>query len=281
MTERDIYDPSFIVALFDEMSKTYGVVNYVSSLGFCERWRRRAVDGIRIAPDAHVVEMMSGSGECWRFFERRLGSRGRLVCLDVSNEMCRRARENRDRFRKLDIEIMQVDALASGLPDGCADHVVACFGLKTFSGAQLEQLAREVTRLLKPKGSFSFVEIAVPPARWFRALYLFYVCRVIPLIGRCFLGNPENYRMLGVYTRRFGSGEAVHSVFEAQGFEVRSEALFFGCARRVIGSRDALPELPRRSVRPKALGVARLTLLMLWVSLFAVYSGRGRLHANQ
>ena len=71
MTERDIYDPSFIVALFDEMSKTYGVVNYVSSLGFCERWRRRAVDGIRIAPDAHVVEMMSGSGECWRFFERR------------------------------------------------------------------------------------------------------------------------------------------------------------------------------------------------------------------
>ena len=176
---------------------------------------------------------------------------------------------------------MQVDALASGLPDGCADHVVACFGLKTFSGAQLEQLAREVTRLLKPKGSFSFVEIAVPPARWFRALYLFYVCRVIPLIGRCFLGNPENYRMLGVYTRRFGSGEAVHSVFEAQGFEVRSEALFFGCARRVIGSRDALPELPRSSVRPKALGVARLTLLMLWVSLFAVYSGRGRLHANQ
>lgn len=236
VSERDIYDSSFIVALFDEMSKTYGIVNYVSSFGFCERWRRQAVDGVAIEPDAHVVEMMSGSGECWRFFQRRLSAGGSVVSLDISSEMCRRARANRPRYAGLNVQVRQLDALDSGLPDACADHVVACFGLKTFSAAQLVRLVAEVKRLLKPKGSFCFVEIGVPRARWLKALYLFYLRRVVPWIGRCLLGNPENYRLLGVYTERFGSGAHVRGLLEACGFHVRFDELFFGCAMRLVGT---------------------------------------------
>lgn len=274
MTDRDIYDPRFVVALFDEMSKTYGVVNYVASFGFCERWRRQAVEGVSLAPGARVVEMMSGSGECWRFFEERLGPTGSLVCIDLSSEMCRRARANRELFPKLDIEVKEVDALGSGLVDECADHVVACFGLKTFSEAQLVRLAREVKRLLKPGGSFSFVEIAVPHASWFKRGYLFYVCRVIPVIGRLLLGNPENYRLLGVYTQRFGSGAHVEALFEAEGFQVLSENLFFGCARRIVGSRGNLRELPRGSRANGGPLAMTISIVCILAALLAVYCSR-------
>jgi ubiquinone/menaquinone biosynthesis methyltransferase len=240
MPEPNIYDPRFVAALFDEMSKTYGVINLISSFGFCERWRRQAVDGVRLHPAAHVIEMMSGSGECWRFFAARLRASGRVVALDLSSEMCRRARENRPRFASIAIEVRQADALASGLLEESADHVVACFGLKTFSAEQLVLLAREVWRLLKPGGTFSFVEIATPRARWLRKPYLFYLRYVIPLLGRIFLGNPDNYRMLAVYTERFGSGDHVKELFERQGFQVRAEDLFFGCARRLVGARVEL-----------------------------------------
>lgn len=269
MIERDIYERGFVIALFDEMSKTYGVVNYVCSFGFCERWRRQAIDGIHIQPDAQIVEMMSGSGECWRFFQKRLSSRGRVLSLDISTEMCRRASANRTRFPALNVEVGQLDALDSGLADGCADHVVACFGLKTFSESQLARLASEVKRLLKPNGSFSFVEVSVPHAAWFKAIYLFYLHRVVPLIGRCFLGNPENYRLLGVYTERFGSGARVQALFEVCGFRVRCDELFFGCARRLVGMKEgALSKAaahPARSIDGALRAV--LSALLSWFYL--------------
>jgi len=239
MPERDIYDPGFVAGLFDEMSATYGITNYVSSFGFCERWRRQAVDGVRFLPGARVVEMMCGSGECWRFLERRLGAHGSLLAIDLSTEMCRRARDNRRRFPGLKLEVQQGDALASGVADASVDHVVSCFGLKTFSRAQLARLAHEVWRVLAPGGTFSFVEIAVPRPAWLRLPYLFYLRYLIPLIGRSFLGNPENYRMLSVYTERFEGGDQVLSLFQSQGFDVRVESLFFGCARRFVGVRPA------------------------------------------
>jgi demethylmenaquinone methyltransferase/2-methoxy-6-polyprenyl-1,4-benzoquinol methylase len=34
---------------------------------------------------------------------------------------------------------------------------------------------------------------------------MFYLKHIIPGIGRLLLGNPENYRMLGVYTEKFGN----------------------------------------------------------------------------
>ena len=39
--------------------------------------------------------------------------------------------------------------------------------------------------------------------RLLRWPYLFYIKHVIPWVGRAFLGNPQNYRMLGVYTEEF------------------------------------------------------------------------------
>jgi len=240
MPDPNIYDSGFVQALFDEMSRTYGITNLVASLGFCQRWRRQAVEGIAFAPSAQVLELMSGSGECWPFIATRLSAQGALVALDLSSEMCRRALDNRRRFAELSIEVKQGDALASGLEDASADHVVACFGLKTFSNEQLALLAREVWRLLKPGGTFSFVEIAMPRALWLRAPYVFYLRLVIPALGRVFLGNPDNYRLLAVYTERFGGGDHVRQLFERQGFEVRAEDLFFGCARRLVGARGEL-----------------------------------------
>ncbi|MFZ5895822.1 MAG: class I SAM-dependent methyltransferase [Myxococcota bacterium] len=235
MPNDDLYDARFVTALFDEMAATYGVTNYVSSFGFCERWRRQAVAAARIERGAHVVDLMSGSGECWRFLQQRLGANGRVIAVDLSSEMCRRARENTRRFNASTIEVRQLDALDSGLSEACADHVVACFGLKTFSSSQLTCLAREVRRIMKPTGSFSFVEISVPANVWLRAPYLFYLRHVIPLVGRVFLGNPENYRMLAVYTEAFADGAEVERLFRAAGLQVRCDSLFFGCARRFVG----------------------------------------------
>ena len=55
------------------------------------------------------------------------------------------------------------------------------------------------------------MEVSVPPSAVLRKLYMFYVRRVIPLIGLLLLGKPENYRLLtkAALHTRIGVGQRV------------------------------------------------------------------------
>jgi demethylmenaquinone methyltransferase/2-methoxy-6-polyprenyl-1,4-benzoquinol methylase len=137
-------------------------------------------------------------------------------------------------------DVLVADVLAIESESLRADVVVSSFGLKTFSAEQQERLAHKVAQILKPGGSYSFVEISVPPSRLLRPIYMFYLKRVIPLIGRLMLGDPSCYRMLGVYTEAFGNAHHFATYLRAAGLEARETSLFFGCATGVRGIKPAV-----------------------------------------
>ncbi len=117
------------------------------------------------------------------------------------------------------------------------DAIVCAFGVKTLDPELYARLAELVQRLLKPGGRFAFVEISVPPAASLRWPLLFYLKWIIPSIGRLCLGNPDNYRMLGVYTRAFGDCRKLHASFVEAGLAARYHRLFFGAATAVSGTK--------------------------------------------
>ena len=237
---QDIYDPKFVEALFDSMSGSYSRMNYITSFGFSERWRRELVEQVAIEQDSVVVDLMTGMGECWKFILRNSRS-GKLIGLDFSIEMIDRARLNRARFANREIEILKEDVFRNSIPDQSADVVVSGFGLKTFNEAQLQQLAVQIKRILKPGGRFSLVDVSVPKSTVLRTLYMFYLKKAIPILGFLFLGNPESYRMLGVYTAAFENAKQVLVIFESQGFEVEYVEYFFGCASGIKGRKRLEP----------------------------------------
>jgi demethylmenaquinone methyltransferase/2-methoxy-6-polyprenyl-1,4-benzoquinol methylase len=241
----DIYDPSFLQALFDEMSRSYGVVNYWTSFGFCERWRRACARLIDIPRGSVVYDLMTGMGEVCHSLAPVVGHAGRIVAVDISPNMCTEARK-RTAALVCAIDVRQLDALDSALPTASADAVVACFGLKTFNRDQLSKLAAEVRRMLKPGGVYSFLEISVPRNWLLRMPFLFYIGRLVPLIGRLALGNPDNYRMLGVYTKRFNDCRAAAEAFELAGLAVQQSSVFFGCATAISGHRPSADDTVER-----------------------------------
>lgn len=183
-----------------------------------------------------MVDLMAGMGEMWPDLACFVGPEGAITAVDISPVMCEAARRHGDALA-CPLTIHLADALACPLADESADMVYASFGLKTFSPEQCRRLADEVARILKPGGGFALVEISVPNWRLLRGPYLFYLRRVIPLLGRLMLGNPDNYRMLGIYTTRFGNCAEVQAMFQQAGLETRYRALFFGCASAIIGRR--------------------------------------------
>jgi demethylmenaquinone methyltransferase/2-methoxy-6-polyprenyl-1,4-benzoquinol methylase len=168
-------------------------------------------------------------GEVWHSVWR-VQPDASIVGIDLSSRMCAFARK-----RHPHVNVLQTDALESALPDASFDTIVCSFGLKTLSDDQQQTLAREITRLLKPGGHFAALEISVPPTPLLRWPYMMYLRRIIPAIGRLCLGNPDCYRMLGIYTERFGSAERFAKCFDRHTVDVTLRHHFFGCATSVAG----------------------------------------------
>ena len=179
---------------------------------------------------------MTGMGEGWTPILRQIGPAGRLVGVDLSAGMLDHARR-RLATMPGDVEIVEGDLLELGLPGESADAILCLFGVKTLSVVDRVRFAEELARVLRPGGSFSLIEVSVPGWRPLRAAYLFYLKWAIPILGRILLGNPDNYRMLGVYTERFGSCRGLVEVLRAAGLDATYGESFFGCATGVWGSR--------------------------------------------
>ncbi len=63
----DIYEADYVRQLFDEMSESYDRVNYLTSFGFSQRWRRQCVEHALIQSGETVHDLMCGMGECWGY----------------------------------------------------------------------------------------------------------------------------------------------------------------------------------------------------------------------
>jgi len=233
------FEPAFVRALFDEMARSYERVNTITSFGFSRRWRRQAVQAMGTARGDAVLDAMTGMGEGWRYLVPAIGRVGQITAVDLSSGMLRGAETERRRRHLEDlVEIIEGDALQTGLPDDSVDRVLCLFGLKTLSPDQQAAFAAEIRRILRPTGTYSLIEVSVPPRALLRVPYLFYLTRVIPWIGRLLLGNPENYRMLGWYTLRFRDAHAMQATLERAGLEAAFVSYFFGCATGVVGRRS-------------------------------------------
>jgi demethylmenaquinone methyltransferase/2-methoxy-6-polyprenyl-1,4-benzoquinol methylase len=232
---KDIYESAFVKNLFNDMSKSYDRVNYITSFGFSKRWRRQFVNEIPLGKGDVVADLLTGMGECWEFALKKIGPSGKIIALDFSEGMIRYAHERKQKISAENIEILCEDIFNCSIAENSVCAVICGFGIKTFSNDQLEKLANEINRILKPGGCISMIDISIPHTFIFRKLYMFYLKRAIPILGLLFLGRPETYAMLGKYTESFKNSQNVLSIFESKGFKLNYLRYYYGCATGIKG----------------------------------------------
>lgn len=219
------------------MSSSYDRMNYITSFGFSKIWRKQMLKGLNLKDAELIVDLMTGMGECWKPILSSAPKSAQLIALDVSGEMIKHAKTRALKFKNRKIKILKQDVFKNSIAPNSADCIISGFGLKTFSHEQLQSLAKEVHKMLKPGGQFSFIDISVPKNPVLRGIFMFYLKRIIPLLGRLFLGNPSVYRMLGTYTERFQNAEKTLQIFQEQGFSVKYTKYFYGCATGIQGNK--------------------------------------------
>lgn len=235
--EKNIYNPEFVKGLFNRMSKSYERTNYITSFGFSIRWRTQFLKAFPASDEkVEIIDLMTGMGETWQATKHRFPN-SNLTVLDFSEGMLKYAKQkSKTRFQDK-ITILQQDILQNHLPSEHFDYVTCAFGLKTFNAEQIDILAGEIKRILKNGGHLSFIEVSEPNNKVLRFFYGFYLGKVVPLLGKLLLGDPDEYRMLWKYTRQYSNSAGAAKIFADKGFNISYKSYFLGCASGFHGQK--------------------------------------------
>jgi len=109
----------------------------------------QAIEKMRVPDDARVLDVGCGSGWASRLLAER-AVRGRVVGVDISDEMIRLAAETSNHFENLTFQV----ASAEHLPFANGEFTHAFSMESLYYYADMSQALREIRRILAPGGLF-------------------------------------------------------------------------------------------------------------------------------
>ena len=148
MTESERANRAY--GVFQTIARGYDAANERISLGRQRRWKRAAIDGLRLKNTGRGLDLGCGTGDMLELLAERYPGMA-LVGLDFSPNMLQVAKERLAGFANVSLE--QGDAMHLGYADGSFDCVVSAFALRNM--ASCERAVGEIARVLRPGAAWS------------------------------------------------------------------------------------------------------------------------------
>ena len=120
---------------------------------FWERFGRRTIDRLDLAPDAHVLDVCCGSGASAIPAAEAVGPNGSVIAVDLADELLTLARIKASRRGLTNIDFLTANMLDLQLPQADFDFVVCVFGI--FFVPDMEAATRELWRWVRPGGKLA------------------------------------------------------------------------------------------------------------------------------
>lgn len=237
MQAESIYNTNFVKALFNRISGTYDTVNFVSTLGASGIIRRYVLRKLEASnKPLEVLDLMAGKGQTWPLLQKKFPN-AHITAIDLSEEMVRLQQQKNALHHNNQITILQQDVLNNSLAGQTYDVVISGFGIKHFDLQQLQVLASETRRILKPNGYFFFFDIAKPQTTGWSLLFNLYFKRVLPNVAWCLGSNKQDYNMLWEYSNQLPSAAELQNLCTGRFATQACNTHFFGLIVSISGSK--------------------------------------------
>jgi len=226
-----------IAGMFDAIAPNYDFLNHLLSAGIDRRWRRRAIESLRLTGSERVLDLCSGTGDLAIAAQTATPGAARVVGVDFANAMLRLGRDKLRR-RGLDRSIILVRGDAAHVPlgDGSVDAVTVAFGIRNVES--VDAVCAEMHRVLKPGGRVALLEFSTPTLPIVRTVYAVYFHQVLPRIGQLLSHHNAAYGYLPASVDAFLSPAEFRHILERSGFvSVEAVPLTFGIVFLYTGCR--------------------------------------------
>lgn len=124
-----------------------------------DRYRREAVEALRLAPGDTVVELGCGTGHNLPLLRDVVGAEGRVVGVDLTDAMLARARERVARAGWSNVELVNSDAAAFAWP-ARVDGVLSTYALPLVR--ELDAVVGRAAAALGPGKRMAVVDLTAP-----------------------------------------------------------------------------------------------------------------------
>ena len=203
--------------MFDRIAPRYDLLNRVLSAGIDVRWRKAAVDALRLAlgEEARILDLCTGTADLLIEVLARSPHR-HGIGVDLSSQMLTRGTAKLERQG-----LCSRAALASGdgerlpLKSAVFDGALVSFGIRNIGRVDLA--LAELHRTLKPGGRVDILEFSMPRGVM-GSLYRLYFGQVLPRIGGLVSGDPSAYAYLPASVERFLAPLELGELMRAAGF---------------------------------------------------------------
>jgi demethylmenaquinone methyltransferase/2-methoxy-6-polyprenyl-1,4-benzoquinol methylase len=220
--------PARIAGMFDAIADRYDLLNHLLSAGIDRRWRRKAIASLALTGRERVLDLCTGTADLAMAAVGARAGAARAIGIDFAGSMLQIGR------RKLlaaglatRVALVRGDVTRIPLRDGAIDAVTMAFGIRNVENAAAA--CREMHRVLRPGGRLAILEFAVPTTPGFRPLYLWYLNRVLPRVGRLVSRHAAAYSYLPASIHAFAAADELVTLLRRSGFaDVAAVPLTFG-----------------------------------------------------
>jgi demethylmenaquinone methyltransferase/2-methoxy-6-polyprenyl-1,4-benzoquinol methylase len=237
-------DPGKVRQMFDGIAGSYDRLNDLMTAGLHHRWREFGVLLAGVGPGGKALDVCCGTGDFAFALKRTVGPEGRVVAVDVSEQMLDVARDKSGR-NQLYVEFLHGDVLNLPFPDGETgeretggrergfetiggfDACTVGFGIRNVP--DVVRAFSEMRRVCRPGGRVVCLEITQARIPVFRQFYGLWFEHVVPHLGKLAAHDDFAYSYLPASVQRFPDPDELKSLMEEAGLRnVRFEILAGG-----------------------------------------------------
>lgn len=200
--------------VFENIYEQYDKMNSVISFKQHVRWRADIMKRMKVRTGSKALDLCCGTGDWTLSLVEAVGPNGDVTGLDFSKNMLKIGKEKLKNYPN--VTLIHGNAMDLPFPDNSFDYVTIGFGLRNVP--DLQQVLREMYRVVKPGGMVVSLDTSHPTIFGFKQLYYFYFRFIMPFFGRLFAKSYQEYAWLNESTRHFPGMKKLARMFEQAGF---------------------------------------------------------------
>lgn len=198
--------------IFARIAPRYDLMNRVMTLGMDRAWRRFVIQKASLPQGGRLLDIATGTGDI-AFEALRQVKNVSAVGADFVSEIMQVGTQ---RPMGGQVRWTTADALHLPFPDAAFDAVTHGFLVRNV--IDIPRALEEQYRVLRAGGHMVCLDTTPPPTNLLRPFLVFYLTRIVPLVGTILTGHRDAYTYLPNSTLGFKTPEALADLMGKAGF---------------------------------------------------------------